>query len=242
MTSSSSAPLTISLLDYGAGNVRSVRNALTACGYSVIDISTPDQILSAQVIVFPGVGSYHSAMTVLASRGWEEPLKQYLAENRPYLGICLGMQTLFECSMENSEGDIAKDEVRGLGVLPGNIVKFDSSVRSVPHIGWNGVIPHQSSPVLRYLENSDGRNDNSSVEEKQVYFVHSYFAPLVTNESDSSTWVLTRTTYEGQEFVSSVQRGNVVATQFHPEKSGGVGLDFLKGFLEVSYYIVMPFH
>ena len=159
-------------------------------------------------------------MDVLKERRWEEPLKEYLQANRPYLGICLGMQTLFEWSEECSGDTIEK--VQGLGILPGNIVKFDSSERSVPHIGWNGVIPHQSSPVLRYLPSTD---------RQEVYFVHSYYAPV--NTAGDSSYVLTRTTYEGQEFVSSVQRGNVCATQFHPEKSGGVGLDFLRGFLEV---------
>ena len=92
--------LTVSLLDYGAGNVRSVRNAITACGYDVIDISSPAQISSADVVVFPGVGSYHSAMGVLMSRGYDVALREYLMSDRPYLGICLGMQTLFDGSEE----------------------------------------------------------------------------------------------------------------------------------------------
>lgn len=167
-------------------------------------------------------------MDVLQQRGWEEPLKQYLKADRPYLGICLGMQTLFESSEETTVGDGAS-EVRGLGIIPGKIVKFDASTRAVPHIGWNGMIPHQSSPVLRYLT----RKDDDDVEQKdhEVYFVHSFFAPL---EERDAPWVLTRTTYDGQEFVSSVQKGNVCASQFHPEKSGKVGLDFLRGFLEAS--------
>ena len=170
-------------------------------------------------------------MDVLSQRGWDGPLKEYLKANRPYLGICLGMQTLFEWSEEcssSNNGTTTVEKVQGLGILPGNIVKFDSTQRSVPHIGWNGMIPHQSSPVLRYLT-----EDNQKKSNREVYFVHSYYAP-VNNNGDDSSYVLTRTTYEGQEFVSSVQRGNVCATQFHPEKSGGVGLDFLRGFLEVS--------
>ncbi|KAL7521815.1 hypothetical protein ACHAWX_006504 [Stephanocyclus meneghinianus] len=214
-------PLTISLLDYGAGNVRSVRNALSTFGHPIVDISTPEEIAEAQVIVFPGVGSYHCAMDVLKERGWEEPLKEYLRKDRPYLGICLGMQTLFESSEEtSSNGDT--QTVEGLGIIPGKIIKFDEKERVVPHIGWNGIIPHQSSPVLRYVTQNNGHA-------KEVYFVHSYYAPV---EDRDAPWVLTRTTYDGQEFVSSVQKGNVCATQFHPEKSGGVGLDFLKGFLE----------
>ena len=218
-TTMSSSPLTISLLDYGAGNVRSVRNALSTFGHPIIDITSPSQILEAQVIIFPGVGSYHCAMDVLKERQWEEPLKEYLRANRPYLGICLGMQTLFESSQEHG-GD--GQPVDGLGIIPAKIIKFDETKRHVPHIGWNGMIPHQSSPVLRHLPRA---------EQSQVYFVHSFFAPL---QERDAPWVLTRTTYEGQEFVSSIQKGNVVATQFHPEKSGGVGLQFLMGFLEVS--------
>ncbi|KAL7550502.1 hypothetical protein ACHAWF_013721 [Thalassiosira exigua] len=213
----------VSLLDYGAGNVRSVRNAIASCGYSIVDITEPSQIASAEVIVFPGVGSFHSAMEVLRTKGYDDALRAYLAADRPYLGICLGMQTLFESSEETNEaGHAGGAPLRGMGVIPGKVVKFDESKRSVPHIGWNGAIPHQKSPARRYLDVDDAK-------EKEVYFVHSYYAPLT---SANAPWVLTRTTYEGQEYVSSVQRGNVVATQFHPEKSGGAGLAFLRGFLE----------
>jgi len=210
--------LTVSLLDYGAGNVRSVRNAIISCGYSIIDITNPSQIAQADVIIFPGVGSYHSAMTVLQSRGYDNALRDYLASNKPYLGICLGMQTLFESSEET-----VGNPLPGLGVIPGKVIKFDETKRSVPHIGWNGTIQHQKSPAMRYISE---RNE-------EVYFVHSYYAPITT---ENSQWVLTRTSYEGQEYISSVQKGNVVATQFHPEKSGKVGLNFIKGFLEVSSF------
>ena len=168
-------------------------------------------------------------MTVLQSTGYDDALRKYLAEDRPYLGICLGMQTLFESSTEykddNESGDGSK-ELPGLGVIPGHVIKFDETKRSVPHIGWNGIIAHQSSPAMRYIQDGDSGDE--------VYFVHSYYAPLTET---NSKWVLTRTTYEGQEYISSVQRGNVCATQFHPEKSGKTGLNFLKGFLEVSVFL-----
>jgi len=211
--------LTVSLLDYGAGNVRSVRNAIASCGYAIVDITEPSQIAAADVIVFPGVGSFHSAMTVLRERGYDAALREYLRADRPYLGICLGMQTLFESSEENSNAAGDGGPLPGLGVIPGRVVKFDAARRSVPHIGWNGAIPHQRSPALRHA--AGGR--------EEWYFVHSYYAPLT---AANAPWVLTRTSYEGQEYVSSVQRGNVVATQFHPEKSGTTGLRFLRGFLE----------
>lgn len=216
----------VSLLDYGAGNVRSVRNAILANGYEIEDIECASQIESAKVIVFPGVGSYGTAMQILEEKGYIEPLKRYLSDcSRPYLGICLGMQTLFESSEEmnnNSDSDdTTTDHVKGLGVVPGKVVKFDSSKMTVPHIGWNGRIAHQDSPVFKYVG-----------EEDQVYFVHSYYAPVT---EENRNWALTTTTYGGdsqQPFISSIQRGNVVATQFHPEKSGTTGLNILKGFLE----------
>jgi len=208
----------VSLLDYGAGNVRSVRNAIMANGYEIEDITDPSQIDSAKVIVFPGVGSYGSAMTVLKKEGYDEPLRQYLKNHdRPFLGICLGMQTLFESSDEHGAG---ADAIPGLGVIPGKVIKFDQTQMAVPHIGWNGRVLHQDSPVLKYVSGDE-----------DVYFVHSYYAPIT---EENSEWVLSSTTYGGQRFISAVQRGSVVATQFHPEKSGVTGLHTLKGFLEVS--------
>ena len=210
--------LKVSLLDYGAGNVRSVRNAIKAAGYEVEDITNASQIDEAKVIIFPGVGSYRSAMTVLKEKGYVEPLRAYLKDHdRPYLGICLGMQTLFESSEEAPQGETTMD---GLGIIPGHVVKFDEKIMTVPHIGWNGRIHHQQSPVF------DRVNEN-----EEVYFVHSYYAPVVKGNED---WALTTTTYEGQKFISSVQKGSIVACQFHPEKSGQTGLNFVKGFLEVS--------
>jgi glutamine amidotransferase/cyclase len=211
----------VSLLDYGAGNVRSVRNAILACGYEIEDITEPSQILTAKAIVFPGVGSYGSAVKVLHEKGYVQPLRQYLSgRDRPFLGICLGMQTLFESSDEHEDG---ADAIPGLGVIPGKVIKFDGSKMPVPHIGWNGRILHQESPLLKYVGTDE-----------DVYFVHSFYAPLT---DENKEWVLTSTTYCGQPFISAVQRGSIVATQFHPEKSGSTGLHVLKGFLEVSQII-----
>jgi glutamine amidotransferase/cyclase len=208
--------LKVSLLDYGAGTVRSVRNAITANGYEIEDITDPSQIANAQVIIFPGVGSYRSAMTVLEEKGYVEPLREYLKDGtRPYLGICLGMQTLFQSSEEAPEGH---KTMEGLGVIPGHVVKFDETKMTVPHIGWNGRIHHQDSPVFKYVN-----------EEEEVYFVHSYYAQI---EEENKDWILTSTTYEGERFISSVQKGSIVGCQFHPEKSGNTGLSFIKGFLE----------
>lgn len=210
--------LKVSLLDYGAGNVRSVRNAIMANGYEIEDITEASQIEDAEVIIFPGVGSYRSAMAVLEEKGYAEPLRRYLKDGtRPYLGICLGMQTLFQSSEEAPEG---QKTMEGLGIIPGSVIKFDEKEITVPHIGWNGRMHHQDSPVFKYVN-----------EEDDVYFVHSYYAPIVKENDD---WTLTSTTYEGKRYISSVQKGAIVACQFHPEKSGKTGLNFLKGFLEVS--------
>lgn len=206
----------VSLLDYGAGNVRSVRNAILANGYEIEDITDPAQIAQAKAIIFPGVGSFGSAMRVLQEKGFDGPLRTYLsAHDRPFLGICLGMQTLFESSDEHEDG---RPAIPGLGVIPGKVIKFDSTKIAVPHIGWNGRIVHQESPVLRYV-----------ADDEDTYFVHSFYAPVI---EENKEWILTTTTYGDQPFVSAIQRGSVVATQFHPEKSGSTGLKVLQGFLE----------
>ena len=217
--------LTVSLLDYGAGNVRSVRNAILSQGVELVDIKEPSQILQAQAIIFPGVGSFGSAMRVLKEKGFDGPLREYLKDhNRPFLGICLGMQTLFESSDEHEDGAQA---IPGLGVIPGKVVRFDSTKMIVPHMGWNGRILHQSSPVLKHVD-----------ADEHAYFVHSFYAPVTPENKE---WVLATTTYGGQEFISAVQRGSVVATQFHPEKSGSTGLQVLKGFLEVRLVLGFGF-
>jgi glutamine amidotransferase/cyclase len=122
----------ITLLDYGAGNVRSVRNAIRKLGYTVKDVACPEDIEQAEKLIFPGVGSFGSAMQKLRQEGYVEPLLKYLYEDRPFLGICLGLQTLFEES-EESLG------VKGLGIVKGQVKRFDDSTLSVPQIGWNGI-------------------------------------------------------------------------------------------------------
>jgi len=167
-------------------------------------------------------------MTVLKDKGFVEPLREYLKAGRPYLGICLGMQMLFESSEEGGEG--GGGVLGGLGIVPGTVTRFDSTKMTVPQIGWNGRTAHQDSPVFRYVK-----------EEEEVYFVHSYHAEIVpssepTNgdvgERGNEDWILTSTCYGGKRYVSSVQKGGVVACQFHPEKSGSAGLNFIRGFLE----------
>jgi len=198
----------ITLLDYGAGNVRSVRNAIKRLGYEVQDVSCPADIVKAEKLVFPGVGSFGSAMHRLADLGYIEPLLNHLRADKPFLGICLGLQTLFESS-EESLG------VPGLGIIPGKVSRFTDTNLSVPQIGWNGINRHQDSGLF------------TGYQGEKLYFVHSYRAmPNAANQE----WVLTTTNY-GDEFISGVQKGNVAAFQFHPEKSGAAGLTILGNFL-----------
>ncbi len=198
----------VTLLDYGAGNVRSVRNAIKRLGFEVRDVKGPEDITSASRLIFPGVGSFGSAMERLAMDGYLEPLVRYIKEDRPFLGICLGLQTLFEGS-EESPG------VRGLGIIKGVVRRFDHSALSVPHIGWNGVCLQRQSALF---EDYQG---------EKLYFVHSFRA---VPEEANKEWILTTTSYGGS-FISSVLKGRVMASQFHPEKSGHAGLNILKNFL-----------
>ncbi len=197
----------ITLLDYGAGNVRSVTNALEKLGETVRPVTRPEDIPSARKLVFPGVGNYETMIALLNSKGYLAPLRRYLAEDRPFLGICLGMHALFEGSEEDGTAS------ESLGVFKGCVKRFQTSL-PVPHIGWNGIHVHQDS---LFLDGIDPRD--------KFYFVHSFH---VVPEDDAI--VLTRTTY-GYDFVSAVQRGNIIGTQFHPEKSGSAGLRLLENFI-----------
>lgn len=197
----------ITLLDYGAGNVRSVINAIEALGENVKVVRTAEDILSAERLVFPGVGAFGSMMLRLQEKGFVAPLTAYLRSDRPFLGICLGLQALFEGS-EEAPG------VRGLGLLAGQVRRFKVEL-SIPHIGWNGLNARKPSRLLRGLRGDE-----------KFYFVHSYH--VVPADQDV---ILTMTDY-GYPFVSAIQMGNVMATQFHPEKSGEDGLIIFKNFLE----------
>jgi imidazole glycerol-phosphate synthase len=207
----------ITFLDYGAGNVRSVINAIESLGERVRVVQSPEDILSAQRLVFPGVGHFGTVMESLRRKGLVEPLRAFLASGRPFLGICLGLQVLFESS-EEAPG------VPGLGFFQGTVRRFAVDL-SVPHIGWNGISVRQPSPIFQGIRGDE-----------KVYFVHSYFV-----DPADSAMVLTTTDY-GTRFVSSVQQGSIVATQFHPEKSGATGLTLFRNFLEAPAEAVIPPH
>ncbi len=205
----------ITLLDYGAGNVRSVINALESLGETVKIVKDKDDITGAERLIFPGVGAFGSMMSILHRKGLVEPLLEYLNAGRPFWGICLGLQALFEGSEE-------APDAKGLGFIKGRVLRFKTSL-SVPHIGWNGIKIHQPSVLFNGLNGDE-----------KLYFVHSFYV-----SPEDKNVVLTSTNY-GDEFVSSIQAGQVIATQFHPEKSGQVGLKMLENFINTDRNRVLP--
>lgn len=197
----------IAVIDYGAGNLHSVVNALDYLGAESVVTSDRDTILSADRVILPGVGAFGDAMRSMREKGLTEAVKEAADGSRPFLGICLGLQLLFESS-EESPG------VEGLGVFKGSVVRIPDHGLKIPHMGWNNISLAKKSAILP---------DNNPF----VYFVHSYYIKP-ENEEDVSA----RTEY-GTVLDVAVERGNVFAVQFHPEKSGETGLGILKRFLEV---------
>lgn len=204
--SDSSAPKQLALVDYGSGNLRSVARALEAAGASVHLAASPAQVADAAALVVPGVGSFGDCAGNLAACGMWGFIQGWLREGRPYLGICLGYQLLFESS-EESPG------VEGLGVLPGRVVRFPSGSLKVPHMGWNTLSALRGPLFQGFAENAS------------FYFVHS-FHPVPTDPALASSLC----TY-GAPFAASISSGTLHATQFHPEKSQSAGLAVLRNFL-----------
>ena len=199
----------IAIVDYGMANLRSVRKAFAAVGAEAAIISRPEQIDSADRIVLPGVGAFKDAIDTLRGSGLADAILRHISRGRMFLGICLGLQLLFDVGFEDGEH-------AGLGVLKGMCVRFDVDQAfglKVPHIGWNQLAIRRRSPLLKSFPDGAG-----------VYFVHSYHVV----PSDPSV-IATETDY-GRPFVSSVWRDNVMATQFHPEKSQKVGLGILASY------------
>lgn len=202
----------IAIIDYDAGNIKSVQKACEALGgETVVVTDRRDEILAADRVILPGVGAFGSAMERLAARGLDEVIRTVAESGRPFLGICLGLQLLFEESEESPN-------VKGLGILRGKIWRIPENENlRVPHIGWNSLTFPKS-----------GRLFAGVGEEPFVYFVHSYYL-----KAEDENIVRARTSY-GVEIDASVESGNVFATQFHPEKSGRTGLAILKNFLAVQ--------
>ena len=201
--------MSIAIVDYGMANLRSVQKALAAVGETADVVSTPEGIRSADHVVLPGVGAFKDAVATLRAKHLDEPIVEHVRRGKPLLGICLGLQMLFDVGYEDGEH-------RGLGILAGRCVRLDVDGTlglKVPHMGWNQLHRHGEQPLLAGVPEDAG-----------VYFVHGYHVV-----PDDASVIATTTDY-GRPFVSSVRRGNLMATQFHPEKSQAVGLKILANF------------
>ena len=204
------------LIDYDAGNLRSVEKALRALGEEPIVTRDPETLRRADRVILPGVGAFRDCMENLTSFGLVPVIREIIAENTPFLGICVGMQLLFESSEEGMEENGGRP-VPGLGVLPGRVVHIpERAGLKIPHMGWNSI---SISPGARLFA---GISEGSF-----VYFVHSF-----AREADGLSGTAAVTEY-GMKILASVERGNLFGTQFHPEKSSSTGLRILKNFLEV---------
>ena len=200
----------VAIVDYGAGNIKSVENAVRYLGHEAVLTRDPAVILSADHVILPGVGAFGDAMTRLSRYGLDEVLRKAAASGIPFLGICLGLQLLFESSEESPGAE-------GLGILKGHILRIpDGEGRKVPQIGWND---------LTYP--NPGRLFTGLPEGTYVYFVHSYYL----RAADPS--IVTACTQYGVRIDASVESGNVFACQFHPEKSEAAGMKILQNFLMI---------
>lgn len=201
----------IAIIDYDAGNLKSVEKALHYLGQESIITRDRDEILGADKVILPGVGSFGDAMGKIRDYGLEEVIHQVVEKDIPFLGICLGLQLMFESS-EESPG------VSGLGILKGRILRIpDKEGLKIPHIGWNSL----------HLTNN-GRLFEGLEENSYVYFVHSYYLKAEDPE------IVKASAWYGTDIHASVEKGNIFACQFHPEKSSDVGLHILKNFAEIG--------
>ena len=201
----------VALIDYGMGNLRSVRRALEAAGATVQIVASPEAVGDASALVFPGQGAIVDAMAQLKKTGFDSFIRDWIASDKPFMGICLGLQLLFEHS---EEGD-----ADGLGIFRGKVKRFpESADLKVPHMGWNTVFVN--------VNNSGTLAKDLNPEGESFYFVHSYYVD--TPESEI-VWSLSD---YGLKFVSGIRRGKVFAVQFHPEKSQAKGIALYRNFLE----------
>ncbi len=194
----------IAIIDYGMGNLRSVQKAFEFIGHQAVITDDPDVILKADKVVLPGVGAFSDAIKTIKEKKLDKAIYEAVEIGKPFLGICLGMQLIFDKSYENGEFE-------GLGIIPGKVVRLPENVK-IPHIGWNNLNIKMRNPLFEGLGESP-----------YVYFVHSYYL-----ETDAP--VVSATTDYGKEIQVAVQKENVFALQFHPEKSGSMGLRILENF------------
>ena len=203
----------IAIIDYGVGNLFSLKSSFDAIGETVTVTSDKAVIQAADKILLPGVGAFEDAAAKLRNCGLDVVIKEEVSKGKPLLGICLGMQLLFEKSYEYGEHE-------GLGLIPGTVRPIADVIPAdykIPHIGWNALNMKQDSPIFKHIQNGD-----------YVYFVHSYYA------TDCDSAVIADAEY-GAPLTAAVQNKNVFGCQFHPEKSGEVGLKILKAFAELNF-------
>ena len=201
----------IAVIDYGMGNLRSVQKGFEKVGHQATVTSDPAEVARAEKVVLPGVGAFEDAMAELRRRGLVDPVLAAIDSGKPFLGICLGLQLLFDTGFENGKHE-------GLGVLRGEVVRFELSAEySVPHMGWNQLSIARRAPILEGID-----------EGTYFYFVHSYY--VVPRDPGV---IATMTDYP-EPFCSMIWRDNLFATQFHPEKSQADGLRMLKNFAELA--------
>ena len=199
------------IVDYGMGNLRSVQKAFEALGVEAAITTDPRDLATADRVVLPGVGAFRDAIAELKRLDFVPAIRETIASGKPFLGICLGLQLLFDVSYEDGEH-------AGLGIIPGQVVRFAPQPDlKIPHMGWNSLDLKQSHPVLTGIAPGS-----------HVYFVHSYHV-VPTDPS-----VIAATSQHGNEFVAMIAKGNLAATQFHPEKSQKIGLQLLKNFAEMK--------
>jgi len=210
----------ILIVDYGMGNLRSVQKGFEKVGHEALISSDPAEIRAAAKVVLPGVGAFPDAMAELNRRSLIEPIREAIQAEKPFLGICLGLQLLFETGTEGCEAPNGRELQRrheGLGILPGEVVRFDLPHEyKVPHMGWNKLEVRRESPFIAGLS-----------AEPYFYFVHSYYV-----KPTDPTVILGEADYGGR-FTAVVSRGNLYASQFHPEKSQGEGLKLLANFAQL---------
>lgn len=207
----------IAIIDYGVGNLYSLKKALDNFGNNVFITEEAEKILLADAIILPGVGSFEAGMKGLRVRNLVDVIKQYANNGKPILGICLGAQLLLDKGYEFGSFD-------GLGIIPGKVVKFPKLKKErVPHIGWNGIFPVKNSKWDKTILNTTKPNSD-------VYFVHSFVL-----QPDKKDDILAMASYGDYQFCSAVRRGNIYGCQFHPEKSGEIGLNIINNFIKLCH-------
>ncbi|HEY81826.1 MAG TPA: imidazole glycerol phosphate synthase subunit HisH [Dehalococcoidia bacterium] len=199
----------IAIVDYGAGNLRSVANAIAKLGYQPLVTASSGELAQAQAVILPGVGAAGDTMESLRRLGLVDVVNQFIADDRPFFGVCIGLQVLFSGTEEGGWHEC-------LGVIPGRVKRLPSGLK-IPHMGWNQVKQRLSHPIFEGIP--DGAN---------FYFVHSYYG-----EPEDSSLIAGETEY-GLPFASVMVKGNLVATQFHPEKSGEFGLRLYQNFIKLA--------